>query len=119
MHPGSDSNQAPAPVVSLARWRARRALRRFRALPAALRTPARTRPVIDAMLAYAYEGQPAAGQLGWAGGREVCRRLQECLPPAGPGDRGLMPWLHEHLLPEALQPGDALVALLDDCLRSA
>jgi hypothetical protein len=109
-----------SPTISLRGYRAHRALRSYRLLPQVLRTPARTGPVLAAILLYAYEGCDAeADALSWAQSRQVCSRLQEFLPDAVPaGHRGLMDWLHENLVPEAMQHQNDLAELLGDCLRS-
>ena len=95
-------------------------MRGYRALPQVLRTPARTRPVLEAILVYAYEGCDAKAEaLSWTQSLQVCQRLQEFLPDDVPaGHRGLMDWLHENLVPEAMQHQNDLAELLGDCLRS-
>ena len=96
--------------VSLSGFRAHRRVRRYRALPTCLRTPARTALVVDAIFAYALEPRFTQNP---APERECRRRLEEFLPPAGPHRRwGLLRWLADNQVDEGRQSPAGLRALL-------
>ncbi len=104
-------------VVSLRGHRAWRLYRRYRQLPDALRSPIRTRLVAQHVLDYAYESAPK-DRFDWEASRQVCQRLQEFLS----GERGqssddLMAWMHQNLLPEAMQKPEDLEEFVADYLR--
>ena len=113
----SSQAQSTAPFVSLRGHRARVLFRRYSALPCELRSPARTRLVLQAIMDYAYEPVPA--QLGDPDEEaHICRRLQEFLPQdeeTWPG--GMMAWLHENQVPGAIRQRDRMASFLGDCLR--
>ena len=115
------SNQAEsiAPIVSLRGHRARVLHRRYCQLPCELRSPARTRLVLQAIMDYAYEPLPAPARLLDPDEEaRICRRLQEFLPHderAWPG--GVMGWLHENQVPGAIRQRERMAAFLGDCLR--
>jgi len=95
--------------------------RRYCRLPHALRSPARTAAVVDAIFLYAYDhcrGAPRAPRCGHDAGEtaRVAHRLGEFLPDP---DAELLRWLHAHLLPEAWQCADGLRELVAECLRRA
>jgi len=108
-----------APVVSLRGHRARVLYRRYTQLPCELRSPARTRLVMQAIMDYAYETMPGhAKLLDTELESRICQRLQEFLPhdeEAWPG--GVVSWLHENQLPGAIRHRERMAGFLSDCLR--
>ncbi len=104
-------------VVSLRGHRAWRLYRRYRQLPESLRSPTRTRIVAQYILDYAYESAPT-DRFDWEASRQVCHRLQEFLPGQHDQDAdNLMAWMHENLLPEAMQKPADLEEFVVDYLR--
>jgi hypothetical protein len=115
----SSQPQSTAPVVSLRGHRARVLYRRYSQLPCELRSPARTRLVMQAILDYAYEQVPGLARPPDPDEEaRICRRLQEFLPhdeDTWPG--GVMNWLHENQVPGAIRQRDRMAGFLSDCLR--
>jgi len=108
-----------APVVSLRGHRARVLYRRYSQLPCELRSPARTRLVLQAIMDYAYERVPGPmSLLDQDEETRICRRLQEFLPHdenVWPG--GVMSWLHENQVPGAIRQRERMAGFLGECLR--
>jgi hypothetical protein len=106
-----------ASVVSLRRYRAHRAAERLHRLPPTLRTPARARPALEAILEYAWEEPLNRAATEPA---RISRRLEEFVPraPSGGGQWGLVQWLYDNLVPEAWESPNLLKPLLDDCIRN-
>ena len=115
----SSQPQGVAPIVSLRGHRARVLYRRYSQLPCELRSPARTRLVLQAIMDYAYEPTPGQAQLPDPDAEtRICRRLQEFLPhdeEAWPG--GVMGWLCENQVPGAIRQRERMAGFLGDCLR--
>jgi hypothetical protein len=102
-------------TTSLRGYRAHQALARLRALPLPLRTTERARPVLEAIMAYAWEtGQDARPPEP----ARISARLQEFLPFHHPGfERGeLMSWLYHNLVPEVWDSPALLQGLVSDCI---
>lgn len=103
-------------TTSLAGYRAHQAMARLRALPLALRTPERARPVLDAIMAYAWEtGQDARPPEP----ARISARLEEFLPfrRSGVDEGELMGWLYHNLVPEVWDSPALLQGLVSDCIR--
>ena len=116
----SSQPESLAPVVSLRGHRARILFRRYSALPSELRTPARTRLVLEAIMDYAFEDQGSALAPDADADVRVYRRLQEFLPVSeGSWPGGVMGWLHENLVPGAIRQRQHLAEFVGDCLRGA
>jgi hypothetical protein len=117
----SSHPETSAPVISLRGHRARVLYRRYSKLPCELRSPARTRLVLQAIMEYAYEPVPAPAPVQRADQDEetrICSRLQEFLPhddESWPG--GVMAWLRENQVPGAIRQRDRMAGFLGDCLR--
>ena len=105
-----------AKTTSLRGYRAHQAVARLRALPLPLRTAERARPVLDAIMAYAWEAGQDARPPEPA---RISARLEEFLPFQRPGiERGeLMGWLYHNLVPEVWESPALLQGLVSDCIR--
>ena len=105
-----------AKIISLTGYRAHRCAVRLRSLPPSLRTRERAAPVLEAIVAYAWEPTGADQRAEPA---RICSRLAEFVPasPSHGGERGLVHWLYDNLIPEAWDSPHLLKPLLSDCIR--
>ena len=105
-------------LVSLRAYRAHRAARRLKSLPAELRTPERASPALQAIVDYAWE-DAADGQA--AEPARICARLEEFLPPeqAIVDEWQLMHWLYQNLVPEAWESPALMQGVVGEAIRQS